>query len=67
MSSLFVIALLVFAAGALLVLVARLVRSYPVVFLALVALLGSTVLAIVDGNIALGVCWGVLAITSTVA
>ena len=67
MSSLFVIALLVFAAGALLILVARLVRSYPIVFVALLALFGSTVLAIVDGNIMLGICWGVLAVTSTVA
>jgi membrane protein implicated in regulation of membrane protease activity len=67
MTSLFVIALLVFAIGVLLFLLARLMRSYPLVFFGLLALLGSSVMAFVDGQMILGVVWLAMAFTSAVA
>ena len=54
---LFVMCLLVFAAGIALMLAARLLRSYPVIFLGLIFIIASSVLAIMDEKIMLGICW----------
>ena len=67
MSSLFVIALMVFAVGVLLFLLARLMRSYPLVFVGLLALIGSSVMAFVEEKMILGVVWLVMALVSAIA
>ena len=64
---LFVICLLVFAVGIAICLAARLLRSYPVVFLGVVFVIGSSVLAIMDEKILLGIFWLVFSAISTVA
>jgi membrane protein implicated in regulation of membrane protease activity len=67
MSSLFVIALMVFAVGVLLFLLARLMRSYPLVFVGLLALIGSSVMAFVEELVLLGVVWLVMALVCAIA
>ena len=66
-SSLFVIALMVFAVGVLLFLLARLMRSYPLAFVGLLALIGSSVMAFVEEKMILGVVWLVMALVSAIA
>ena len=54
---LFLICLLVFAAGIAIFLVARLLSSYPIVFFALIFLVASSVMAIMDGKMLLAIFW----------
>ena len=54
---LFAICLLVFAVAICIILTARLVRSYPLLFLGLISVVGASVLAIVDGRTILGIFW----------
>ena len=70
MSIPFVIALLVFAAGILLFLLARLMRSYPLVFFGLVALIGASVAAFLDpagDKMILGAMWLAMGVAAAVA
>jgi len=63
----FMICLLVAAAGIALILLARLVRSYPLAFVGLVVVLTGGVLAIVlEGRMLLGVFWIVFSLFSVV-
>ena len=65
--SLFVIALLVFAVGVVVVLLARLLRSYPLGFAGLVAVIAAGVFAFVDDKVMLGVVWLLFSIIAAVA
>ena len=70
MSVPFVIALLVFAVGVLLFLLARLMRSYPLVFVGLLAVVGSSVAAFIDpagDKMILGAMWLLMAVVTAVA
>ena len=63
---LFVICLLVFAVGIAIVLAGRLLRSYPVVFFGVIFVIGSSVLAIMDGKVMLGIFWLLFSAISTI-
>ena len=65
--SLFVIALLVFAVGVVVVLLARLLRSYPLGFAGLVAVIAAGVFAFIDDKVMLGVVWLLFSIVAAVA
>jgi len=70
MSSLFVISLLAFAAGVLIILVARLLRSYPLVFVGLLALVGSSVGAFLDpegDKMIVGAVWLLMSLVCAIA
>jgi len=64
---LFVIALLVFAVAIAVVLLARLVTSYPLGFAGLVCVVGAAVLAFVDDKTMLGIVWLVFSVAAAVA
>ena len=64
---LFVIALLVFAVAIAVILTARLVRSYPLGFAGLVAVVGAAVFAFIDGETMIGVMWLVFTVAAAVA
>ena len=63
----FALCVAVFAVGILLFLVARLVRSYPIIFLAVVFVIGASVAAFVDGRSMLGVYWLVFSAIAVIA
>ena len=63
----FALCVAVFAVGILLFLVARLVRSYPIIFLAVVFVIGATVAAFIDGRSMLGVYWLVFSAIAVIA
>ena len=63
----FALCVAVFAVGILLFLVARLVRSYPIIFLAVVFVLGASIAAFVDGRSMLGVYWLVFSAIAVIA
>ena len=65
--SLFVIGLLVFAVGICLILTARLVRSYPVVFAGLLSVVVASVFAFMDDQTMVGILWLVFSVTTAVA
>lgn len=63
----FALCVAVFAVGILLFLVAKLVRSYPIVFLAVIFVIGASIAAIVDGRSMLGVYWLVFSAIAVIA
>ena len=63
---LFVIALLVFALAIAVVLLARLVRSYPLGFAGLVAVVGAAVLAFIDDKTMIGIVWLVFSVATAI-
>lgn len=63
----FALCVAVFAVGILLFLVAKLVRSYPIIFLAVVFVIGASVAAFVDGRSMLGVYWLVFSVIAVIA
>ena len=63
----FALCVAVFAVGILLFLTARLVRSYPIIFLGVVFVLGASVAAFIDGRSMLGVYWLVFSAVAVIA
>ena len=71
MPSLFVVCLLIFAIGMAIFLAAKLLKSYPLVFLALIFVVASSLLAIFDdeksGTALIGVLWLIFSAISVIA
>ncbi len=65
--SLFVIALLVFAVGVVVILLARLLRSYPINCAGLVCTDAASVMAFVEDKTILGIYWLVFSVIAVVA